>query len=102
MDLAGELFHHPYRDLADHLATIDRYTTIAAAGLHAEGRRARLHDLVLRPAWRFFRFYVLERGFLAGWRGLALAALAAHYVRMKWLKLWLLGRPEGARPPAEP
>lgn len=90
--LSGELQHYPYRSFADHLATIDRYSTITAEGLHEEGRRARLTDLVLRPPLRFLGFYVLRRGFLDGWRGLLLAYLAAHYVRLRYAKLWLLNR----------
>ena len=87
---SGKLLHHPYRSFADHLATIDRYTTTMAQGLRAADRRARLADIVLRPPWRFFRFYVIEPGFLDGWRGFVLATLAAHYVRLKYTKLWLL------------
>jgi glycosyltransferase involved in cell wall biosynthesis len=88
----GELLHVPYRDIGEHLRTIDRYTTIMAAGLHARGRRAGLSHLVLRPAGRFFKFYVLKRGFLDGWRGLLLAYLAAHYVRMRYAKLLALNQ----------
>jgi glycosyltransferase involved in cell wall biosynthesis len=90
--LAGDLLHDPYRSLAEHLATIDRYTTIMAEELHAEGRRARLLDLALRPPLRFLGFYVWRLGFLDGWRGLVLAHLAAHYVWLKYAKLWLRGR----------
>jgi glycosyltransferase involved in cell wall biosynthesis len=91
--LRGELLHHPYRNLEEHLATIDRYTTIMAAELHREGRRARLRDLVLRPPARFFVYYVVRGGWRDGWRGLLMASLAAHYVRMKYFKLWILERP---------
>jgi glycosyltransferase involved in cell wall biosynthesis len=94
--LAGELLHEPYRSFEEHLATIDRYTTIMAQQLFESGRRARLSDLVLRPAWRFLRFYVLEQGFLEGWRGLLLSYLAAHYARLKYAKLWLLARSDAA------
>jgi len=93
--LAGELRHDPYRSLEDHLATIDRYTTITAEAMRAEGRRARFVDVVLRPPARFFVFYVLRRGFLDGWRGLLLAYFAAHYVRLKYAKLWLASRNPG-------
>jgi glycosyltransferase involved in cell wall biosynthesis len=92
MSLSGELQHEPYRSLDDHLATIDRYTTITARELHAEGRRARLIDLVVRPPLRFLDFYVWRRGFLDGWRGLLLAYLAAHYVRLRYAKLWVMER----------
>jgi hypothetical protein len=63
-----------------------------AEGLHARGRRAGVADLVLRPAWRFAQFYVLKAGFLDGWRGLLLAYLAAHYVRLRYAKLLALQR----------
>jgi glycosyltransferase involved in cell wall biosynthesis len=89
-ELSGDLLHHPYRNLSEHLAVIDRYTTIMAKGLYARGRRARTHDLILRPWVRFLRFYVLKRGFLLGWRGLFLAQLAAQYVRLKYAKLLAL------------
>jgi glycosyltransferase involved in cell wall biosynthesis len=93
--LAGDLEHHPYRSLGEHLATIEQYTTIMARGLHARGSRAGWLDLVVRPWVRFARFYVLKRGFLLGAQGLILAQLAAHYVRLKYAKLHALqaGRP---------
>jgi glycosyltransferase involved in cell wall biosynthesis len=90
--LAGELRHEPYRSFDDHLRTIDRYTTTMADAMRAEGRRARLADVILRPPARFFVFYVWRRGFLDGWRGLLLAYLAAHYVRLKYAKLWVATR----------
>jgi glycosyltransferase involved in cell wall biosynthesis len=92
--LAGDLVHVPYRSFADHLATIEQYTTIMARGMLARGRRAGLADLLLRPWVRFARFYFLKRGFLLGWTGLVLAFLAAHYVRLKYMKLLLLQRGE--------
>jgi glycosyltransferase involved in cell wall biosynthesis len=90
--LAGDLLHYSYRDFANHLATIDRYTTIMAQGLLARGRRARPIDLVTHPLVRFVRGYVFKAGFLDGWRGLLIAFLAAHYVRMKYAKLLVLQR----------
>lgn len=99
--LRGELLHHPYRDFADHLDTIERYTSIAAQRLREEGRRARWVDIALRPPWRFLRFYLLEAGFLEGWRGLVMAYLAAHYVRLRYLKLWLLERDSELETPPE-
>jgi glycosyltransferase involved in cell wall biosynthesis len=100
--LAGRLEHHPYRDLAEHLETIDRYTTTMAEGLRARGRRASALDLVLRPPVRFLRFYVWRGGFRLGWRGLLLAYLAAHYVRLKYAKLMVLERASMERaPPGE-
>ena len=90
--LRHDLLHYPYRDFAEHLRGIDRYTTIMAQGMSERGRRARLTDVIVRPWIRFARFYFLKVGFLDGWRGLLLAYLAAHYVRMKYAKLLVLRR----------
>lgn len=100
--LRGDLLHHPYRSLAEHLATIDRYTTIMARGLHARGRRASALDLVGPPLVRFVRFYVLKRGFLLGWKGLLLSLLAAHYGRLKYAKLLVLQKGLALEAPAAP
>lgn len=93
--LRHDLLHVPYRTLSEHLRTIDAYTTIMAEGLHRRGRRARISDLVLHPWARFASFYLLRGGFLDGWRGLLLAYLAAHYVRLKYAKLLVLQRAGG-------
>lgn len=98
--LRASILHHPYRDIDDHIATIQRYTTLSAADLHERGRRANAIDLTLRPAWRFARFYVIELGFLDGWRGLLLASFAGFYVFLKYAKLWMLTRE--ATLPTEP
>ena len=95
--LRARLLHHPYRSLSEHLRTIDRYTTTMAEGLFARGVRAGAHDLVLRPAGRFLRSYVLKLGFLEGWRGFLQASLAAHYGAMKYAKLFALQRGEETR-----
>lgn len=99
--LRGEILHYSYRSLQDHLRTIDRYTEIMAQGMHERGRRASLFDVVARPAFRFFRFYVLKRGFLLGWRGLLLAYLVAYYVRLKYLRLYVMQHETPPPPPPE-
>jgi len=92
--LHGDLLHYPYRSFADHLATIDQYTSLMARGMLARGRKVGLSELFLRPWVRFARFFFLKRGFLLGWKGLVLALLAAHYVRLKYMKLLVLERGE--------
>ena len=90
--LRGDLQHYPYRTFAEHLQTIEKYTTIMAEGMYARGKRGTVMNLVLNPIVRFLRFYVLKGGLLLGWKGLLLAYLAAHYVRLKYAKLLVLQR----------
>ena len=45
---------------------------------------------MLRPPFTFFRSYVLQRGFLEGWRGAVLSGFAAISVFLKYARLWEL------------
>ncbi len=92
--LAGACHHYAYRNLEHHLDKVNRYTTTMARGLAARGRRFSWSDLLMRPAGRFLRMYVLRRGFLDGGRGFLLATIGAFYVFLKYAKLWELTRGE--------
>ena len=88
--LKGELQHFAYRDISDHLETIDRYTTYAARQMHEDGRRAGLAQLAGHPPLAFLRNYVARGGFRDGTPGLIISALNAYYVFLKFAKLWEL------------
>lgn len=98
--LAGDLLHFPYHSLEHQATKTWRYARMMAEHDVARGRRARWGKLVLAPAWRFWRGYVLRGGFLDGWRGLVYAYMRASYVRQKAIMLWLLqhGQPISAPP----
>ncbi|MGH8083373.1 MAG: glycosyltransferase family 2 protein [Lysobacter sp.] len=100
--LSGDLIHYPYRSLEQQLAKTERYARMMAEHEHARGKRATLAKLVLAPAWRFWRGYVLRGGFLDGWHGLVYAYVRANYVRQKTIMLWMLqhGQPV-TTPPRE-
>jgi glycosyltransferase involved in cell wall biosynthesis len=87
--------HFSYRDLRDHLRTIDRFTAIAARELRAEGRRFAWRDLLLRPSWVFGKSLLFKLGLRDGWRGVLIAAMAFWY---DWLKYWRLRREWQRRP----
>jgi glycosyltransferase involved in cell wall biosynthesis len=88
--LAGDLIHYPYRSLEQQLGKTQRYARMMAEHDFARGKRATLAKLVLSPAWRFWRGYLLRGGFLDGWHGLVYAYVRANYVRQKTIMLWLL------------
>jgi glycosyltransferase involved in cell wall biosynthesis len=84
------LHHFSYRSIDDHINRINRFTTISSAELKKAGGRWRLSDALLRPAVRFFRSYILKRGFMEGFAGFHVAVTAAVYVFLKYAKLWEL------------
>jgi glycosyltransferase involved in cell wall biosynthesis len=99
-DLHGELQHYAYRDLAHHLQTMDRYTTLAARQMFEEGRRAGFFDLMVHPPAAFVRNYILRGGFKDGVPGLIVSAMNARYVGLKFAKLWELCSPSTSTPRA--
>jgi len=88
--LRHDLQHYAYRDISHHLATIDRYTTLAAEQWRSEGRRASLAGIVLHPPFAFLRNYVLRGGVRDRAPGLLVSALNSYYVFLKLAKLWEL------------
>ena len=90
--LRHELQHYAYRDIADHLETMDRYTTYAAKQMHESGRRAGLLQVAGHPPLAFLRNYVARGGFRDGLAGLTISAMNSYYVFLKFAKLWELER----------
>lgn len=84
--LRAPILHFSYRDIADHVATMNRFSTRAAA--EAQPGPLTPFKMFGNPAWRFFNFYVLRGGFRDGGRGLYAAMAAAFYVFLKYAKLY--------------
>jgi glycosyltransferase involved in cell wall biosynthesis len=86
--LTHELDHTPYRDLGHHIDKIIAYGRMSAADLAAQGRRASWSDVTLRPAFRFWRDYLLHGSFLDGRLGVIHAGMSAASVFFKYAFLW--------------
>ena len=95
--LCHPLHHYSYRNIEDHVERINRFTSISSKELRKEGCRWRLSDALLRPPVRFYRSYVLKRGFMDGFAGFYIAITAAVYVFLKYAKLWELELEEKKR-----
>lgn len=90
--LRHPLHHYTYSGISDQLASINRFSSISAEGLHREGSRCRLSDLILRPAFRFLRGYLMKSGWRDGMPGLIIAVNIAFGTFVKYAKLWEAGR----------
>jgi glycosyltransferase involved in cell wall biosynthesis len=90
--LRGRILHYNYRDFAHQIDRVQAYSDQAAKAMLAEGRRAGLWNLMVRPAFKFLRCYFLRLGFLDGWAGFIIAATSAFYVHAKYAKLYELHR----------
>jgi glycosyltransferase involved in cell wall biosynthesis len=95
--LHHDIEHYAYRDIADHLETIDRYTTLAARQMREQGRRVGLLQLAGHPPLAFLRNYIARGGFRDGPAGFIISVMNAYYVFLKFAKLWELQRADAAR-----
>jgi glycosyltransferase involved in cell wall biosynthesis len=84
--LGGFIEHRPYRDLADYLDRMRRYSLRGAVELR---KRAApwFPGIVTHPTARFIRMYVLQLGFLDGAAGFLLCAFASMGVFLKYALL---------------
>ncbi len=84
--LRSPILHFSYRDIADHVATINRFSTRGAA--QAEPSALTVVQMFTHPLWRFINFYVIRGGFMEGGYGLYAAMTAAFYVFLKYAKIY--------------
>lgn len=85
--LSGDLLHVSAESLDAYLAKQNQYTTLQAVAMHARGERAGILRLVVSPAVRFIRFYVLKLGFLDGTAGFVHIAIGCQNSFLKYAKL---------------
>lgn len=90
--LDSPLIHHTFRSFDHYLEKLDRYSRWGAEDLRIAGRRSGFFQIAFRPAWRFFRSYLLEAGWRDGVHGLVLSGLQAYGVFLKWARLWEIQR----------
>jgi glycosyltransferase involved in cell wall biosynthesis len=84
--LESNILHFTCDSLSEHVRTMDRYTTLAAQELAARQVKIQMSRLIFDPAWTFCKSYFLQRGFLDGAEGLAVAYMAAFYTFLKYSK----------------
>lgn len=88
--LRHHLEHYAYRDVSDHVTSIDHYTTLLAQESIEKGRRTNVLELLVHPPLAFLRNYLLRQGFKDGTVGFLVSVLNSYYVFMKLVKLWEL------------
>jgi hypothetical protein len=71
--LRGDLCHHSFPTLSSHVAKLNPFADLFLQQQRAKGARFSLSGAIFRPPWRFFRGYILRRGFLDGFPGFYIA-----------------------------
>ena len=91
--LDGAVIHHSYPTLSDYIEHMNRYSSLGAEMVVAEGKVGfSFINIVMRPLVTFVYNYFLRLGFLDGREGLLLHLYHAVYVSWKYAKAWELSR----------
>jgi glycosyltransferase involved in cell wall biosynthesis len=82
--LDGDLLHYSFKDIRHYISKINVYSDAFLERQRADGAPWSLWNNVMRPPWRFFRAYVLRRGFLDGFPGLWIAVATAFFAFVRY------------------
>jgi glycosyltransferase involved in cell wall biosynthesis len=94
--LQHPMAHFTYKNLESFLDKHQAYSKASAADLAAQGINITYYHLLVKPAFRFFRSYILKLGFLDGKEGLFIASLYGWNVYLRYIKAWRLKKGEGS------
>ncbi len=94
--LSGDLLHDSAESLDKYLEKQNRYTTLQATQLLADGRKAGFEHLLFSPLLRFLKFYFLRLGFLDGLPGLIHITIGCMNSFNKYAKLMALTKQAGS------
>ncbi len=85
--LYGDLLHYSIRSIAQHMNTVNRYSSLAAEEMAARGKKFSVMKLIFSPIATFIQMYFFKAGFLDGRNGFIIAVISAHYRFLKYAKL---------------
>jgi glycosyltransferase involved in cell wall biosynthesis len=77
--LKSPLYHVPFRNIADHIDTLNNYTTIGADQLRLAGRSTWPSSPVLHGLYTFVKTYFFKLGLLEGMPGLIASTVSAFH-----------------------
>lgn len=89
-ELKNKLIHNTYKGVSYLVNKTDRYTTWGALDRAPKYRNAGFYLLFFRPAFQFFRNYILKLGILDGKVGFVLCAHSAWSTFLRSVKIWRL------------
>lgn len=88
--LEGDIEHRSKDTIEQHLASINRYTSLTAHVYFEQGKRGAFFKMLFSPVFTFFVNYIIRLGILDGAVGFIMARLSAQEAFLKYSKLLLL------------
>ncbi len=93
--LKNKLDHYTCADLDEYKKKMDHYAQLQAEELFQKNATITPFHSLFKPAFRFFRHYVLQQGFRDGCTGYTIARLQAYVVFKRYAELKVLQKQKG-------
>jgi len=84
--IEGDILHYTYRDMADHIKRLNRYSSMQAEDIVKKKKKCLLLRVLILPPITFIRFYFWKMGILDGFPGFVIALVSSWSTSMKYLK----------------
>ena len=85
--LKNKLIHYSYNNYEEFKGKRLKYTSMQAKELLAKNKKPNAFHFIIKPAFRFFKHYVIGLGFLDGKKGLILSYLMALGIHNRYKEL---------------
>jgi len=88
--LTGDLLHYSYYTLEEHYRQAEKFSTIAAGRVKKTSRLMLGVKIIIKPAAKFIRNYIIKQGFRDGKAGFTICRISAYETYMKYSKAYRL------------
>ncbi len=85
--LKGNLLHYSFSSIEDHLAQINKFSSIKAKEAFLNNEKSNFYRIIIKPFIKFFTNYFIKLGVLDGCYGFLICKLSATSAFLKYSKL---------------
>ncbi len=82
--MLNPILHFTYDNILMHLDKIRRYSQYSAEMILNKGRKIHIYHLLFIPVIVFFKKYILQLGFVEGYRGILISYFKSYYSLLKY------------------
>ncbi len=85
--LDGDLLHYSFHNIDEHIATINRFSSLKAKQYQQRNKRFTYLHMIISPLLKFWKILLVKRGFMEGYYGWQIAVLSAFDNLLTYMKL---------------
>lgn len=84
--IKGDLLHYSYYSIEDHLKQIENFTKISSKELFEKGEKTSQWKVIFSAPIKFFRDFIVKKGFLDGYTGFRIALISSFASYLKYAR----------------